>query len=40
MDEDGDPVPVFGSWKAIYAAVVLAALAVMALVWVFTAVRY
>jgi hypothetical protein len=31
-----DPVPVFGSWPAIYTAVVLSALAVMGLVALFS----
>ena len=34
-DDDG-PVPVFGSWRAIYAAVALTALAVMALLALFS----
>ena len=34
-DDDGR-VPVFGSWRAIYAAVALTALAVMALVALFS----
>ncbi len=34
-DEDG-PVPLFGTWPAIYAAVVVSALAVMALVALFS----
>jgi hypothetical protein len=40
MPESGprpdDTVPLFGTWRAIYAAVVLSALAVMALVFVFS----
>jgi hypothetical protein len=38
--EPEDPVPLFGSWKVIYAAVIVSAIVVMALVWVFTAVPY
>jgi len=34
-DDDG-PVPVFGSWRAIYAAVALSAVVVMALVALFS----
>ena len=34
-DDDG-PVPVFGSWRAIYAAVALSAVAVMALLALFS----
>jgi len=34
-DDDG-PVPVFGSWRAIYAAVALSALVVMALLALFS----
>jgi len=41
MPETGPPppddrVPLFGTWRAIYAAVVLSALAVMALVFLFS----
>lgn len=35
-DED-DPVPIFGSWGRIYAAVILSALGVMVLVALFSA---
>ena len=35
-DDDDGPVPVFGSWRAIYAAVALTALAVMALLALFS----
>ena len=35
-----DPVPIFGSWPRIYAAVVLSALLVMALVAVFSSFPY
>jgi len=35
-DEDGGRVPVFGSWKAIHLAVIACALAVMALVALFS----
>ena len=34
--EAEDPVPIFGSWPRIYAAVVVSALVVMALIAVFT----
>jgi hypothetical protein len=34
--EDDGPVPVFGSWRAIYAAVALTALAVMVLLALFS----
>ena len=34
-DDDG-PVPVFGSWRAIYAAVALSAVVVMALLALFS----
>jgi anti-sigma-K factor RskA len=34
--EDEDPVPLFGSWRAIYAAVIACAVAVMVLVAVFS----
>lgn len=37
---DGDPVPIFGTWKRIYLAVLLGALLVMALVAAFSAVRW
>lgn len=37
---DDDPVPIFGTWPRIYAAVVLSALAVMALVAVFASFPY
>lgn len=41
MDEPpDDPVPIFGTWRRIYAAVIVAALAVMALVAVFSAFPY
>ncbi len=33
--DDDDPVPIFGSWRAIYAAVVVWALIVMGLVALF-----
>lgn len=36
MDEGEDPVPIFGSWRAIYAAVIGSALLVMAAVAVFS----
>jgi hypothetical protein len=40
-DPDGDErVPLFGTWPRIYAAVILCALAVMALVAVFSAFPY
>jgi hypothetical protein len=37
---DDEPVPVFGTWPRIYAAVIVCALAVMALVAVFSAFPY
>ena len=37
---EDDPVPLFGTWPRIYAAVVVSALAVMALVAVFSAFPY
>jgi len=37
---DDERVPLFGTWPRIYAAVVACALAVMALLAVFSAVRY
>ena len=37
---DDDPPPVLGSWKRLYAAVLLNALLVMALVFLFTRWRY
>jgi hypothetical protein len=37
---DDEPVPLFGSWRRIYAAVIVSALAVMALVAVFSAFPY
>jgi hypothetical protein len=37
---DDEPVPVFGTWPRIYAAVIVSALAVMALVAVFSAFPY
>jgi len=36
MDEPHDPVPVFGTWPRIYAAVVVCAAVVMALIAVFS----
>jgi hypothetical protein len=38
--EEDDRVPIFGTWRRIYAACVACALAVMALVAVFSAWRY
>jgi hypothetical protein len=38
-DED-EPVPLFGSWRRIYAAVVVCALLVMGLVALFSSWRY
>jgi hypothetical protein len=38
--EQDDPVPVFGSWRAIYTAVLVSAVVVMALVALFSATRY
>ena len=41
MDEPSDdPVPIFGTWPRIYAAVIVSALAVMALVAVFSVFDY
>ena len=37
---DDEPVPVFGTWGRIYAAVVLSALAVMGLLAIFSAWKY
>ncbi len=34
--DDGEPVPIFGTWARIYAAVVVAALLVMGLIAVFS----
>ena len=36
MDEDPDPVPIFGTWPRIYAAVIVCALAVMGLIAAFS----
>ena len=36
-DDEDDPVPIFGSWGRIYAAVILSALGVMVLVALFSA---
>jgi len=38
--EDDDAVPIFGTWRAIYAAVVACALAVMGLIALFSAWPY
>jgi hypothetical protein len=38
--DDQDPVPIFGTWRRIYAAVALCALAVMGLVALFSAWPY
>jgi hypothetical protein len=35
-----DPVPIFGTWPRIYAAVIVSALAMMALIAVFSAWNY
>jgi len=40
MDDQDDPVPVFGTWRAIYTAVIACALAVMALIAAFSGLRY
>jgi len=37
---DDEGVPLFGTWPRIYAAVIVCALAVMALLALFSAVRY
>ena len=36
MEEDEDPVPIFGTWPRIYLAAVVCAVAVMALIAVFS----
>ena len=36
MDEPDDPVPVFGTWRRIYTAVVVCAVTVMGLIAVFS----
>jgi hypothetical protein len=38
--EEDDPVPVFGSWRAIYTAVIASAIAVMILIAIFSGFRY
>ena len=38
--DDDDPVPIFGSWRAIYTAVVVSALIVMGLVALFSSGPY
>jgi hypothetical protein len=38
--EGEDPVPLFGSWPRIYAAVIVSALLVMALIGLFSAAGY
>jgi hypothetical protein len=38
--DDHDPVPIFGTWRAIYAAVVVCALLVMGLVALFSSWPY
>ncbi len=40
MEDQDDPVPVFGSWPRIYAAVIVSALVVMGLIAWFSAHRY
>ena len=40
MDEPDEPVPVFGSWRRIYAAVLVCAALVMGAIAVFSAWRY
>ena len=35
-DEHDDPVPILGSWRAIYTAVILSAVAWIALSWAFS----
>ncbi len=40
MDEDGEKVPLFGTWPRIYGAVVISALVVMALVVLFSRFPY
>jgi len=36
LRDDDEPVPIFGSWRAIYTAVIVSAVLVMALVAVFS----
>jgi hypothetical protein len=40
VPDDGERVPIFGSWPRIYAAVILCALAVMGLIAVFSSWKY
>jgi len=40
MGPDDDPVPIFGTWPRIYLAVIVSALAVMALVALFSVFPY
>jgi len=40
MGPDDDPVPIFGTWSRIYLAVIVSALAVMALVALFSVFPY
>jgi hypothetical protein len=40
LEEQDDPVPLFGSWRGIYSAVIVSALVVMGLVAVFSAIPY
>ena len=40
MDDNDERVPVFGTWRRIYAAVVVCAIAVMGLIAAFTRWRY
>ena len=39
-DDDHDPVPVFGTWPRIYAAVIVCALSVMGLLALFSSWKY
>jgi hypothetical protein len=40
LEEKDDPVPVFGSWRGIYSAVLVSALLVMGLIALFSAIPY
>jgi hypothetical protein len=40
LEDEQEPVPVFGSWRRTYAAVIVSALLVMGLIAGFTAYRY
>lgn len=36
MSDDSDPVPLFGTWRGIYVAVLVSAVVVMGLIFVFS----